>query len=162
MKEITEFLIERKEYVKLATIENVCGMGKGTLRPGTTPIPEKYKDKLLEVLKEYYSFPCVDFATGEVQISDKGVKGQKNVEHKNVGTEKCFSEEPIDFYQVPKDKIIYKANDVGLLKTKNKVSGQWQRAVLPYLFIVLRVKDPIASVGYKDDNVLQEVMKKIE
>ena len=159
METITNFLVERKESIKISFVEKYCGMPTQSLKPGTVGIPEKYRDKLIEVLRDYYSFPSINMDKGNV---DDGISIKKDNEKIHKDGFREYPEEPIDFYHVPKDKVIYKANNGGLVKTKNRISGQWERKDIPYLFIILRVKDPMKSVEYLDDDILKRTLGEIK
>ncbi len=139
MDEVTQFMIDRKDAIKVSFVESQAGMPAQSLKLGVKPIPDKYITKILEVLETYYGYR-----------TKKLVKEENN---QKVGKEKDqkignIYDEPLDFYEVPEGKVIYKAQD-GILKTKVG-SGQWSRVGLKHLFVVVRVKDPIMS-GYRDE-----------
>ena len=156
METITQFLVDHKDNIVKSFIEKQCGMSPQSLKPGNVPIPEKYKSKLLDVLKEYYSFPSINLEIGEIKSPTSKILVEYPKDNiQNIG------DDILDFYKVPKNKIIYKANN-GVLKRKNLVSGQWERVQLVNLFVIQRVHDPINSAEYKDDDILKKIFNDID
>ncbi len=152
MDEVTQFMIDRKDAIKVSFVESQAGMPAQSLKPGVKPIPEKYITKILEVLETYYGYRTKKLVTdGDNQKIGKD-KNQK------IGSSDNLYDEPLDFYCVPEGKVVYKGQD-GVIKTRLG-SGQWRRVGIPHLFIALRVLDPVSS-NYKRDDILASVVAKL-